>query len=186
MMSPIEIIAVITAILYLVLAVRQNILCWLAWIVSSFLYFFIMFQVNLYMESLLQIFYIIMGVYGWMQWARVNRKKAFQVNTMTLNDHIKIISSILFLSVIFGFILGQFTDAALPFWDSLTTWGAVLTTYLVAKKFIENWIYWFVIDFISVFLFISRDLYLTAGLFFVYLIIILFGYRSWKSKMEDS
>ena len=186
MMSPIEIIAVLTAILYLVLAVRQNILCWSAWIISSCLYFFIMFQANLYMESLLQIFYIIMGVYGWMQWARVDREKAFEVNIMTLNDHIKIISSILFLSIIFGFILGQFTDAASPFWDSLTTCGAVLTTYLVAKKFIENWIYWFVIDFISVFLFISRDLYLTAGLFFVYLIIILFGYRSWKSEMEDS
>ena len=101
-------------------------------------------------------------------------------------DHIKIISAILFLAIFFGFILGEFTDAALPFWDSLTTWGAVLTTYLVAKKFIENWIYWFVIDFISVFLFISRDLYLTAGLFFAYLIIIFFGYRSWKSEMEAS
>jgi len=113
-------------------------------------------------------------------------RKAFEVNTMSINDHIKIISIILFLSILFGSILGQFTDAALPFWDSLTTWGAVLTTYLVAKKFLENWIYWFVIDFISVFLFISRDLYLTAGLFFAYLIIIFFGYRSWKSEMEAS
>ena len=184
MMSPIEIIAVFTAILYLVLAVRQNILCWLAWIMSSCLYFFIMFHANLYMESLLQIFYIVMGIYGWSQWKKGDSKRAFEVNTMSVNDHIKIISVILFLSILFGFILGQFTDAALPFWDSLTTWGAVLTTYLVAKKFLENWIYWFVIDFISVFLFISRDLYLTAGLFFVYLIIIFFGYRSWKSEME--
>ena len=68
MMNPIELIAVFSAILYLVLAVRQNILCWSAWIISSCLYFFIMFQANLYMESLLQIFYIVMGIYGWMQW----------------------------------------------------------------------------------------------------------------------
>ena len=186
MMSPIEIIAVFTAILYLVLAVRQNILCWLAWIMSSCLYFFIMFQANLYMESLLQIFYIVMGIYGWMQWKKSDLERSFEVNIMSVNDHIKIISVILFLSFLFGFILGQLTDAVMPFWDSLTTWGAVLTTYLVAKKFLENWIYWFVIDFISVFLFISRDLYLTAGLFFVYLIIIFFGYRSWKSEMEAS
>ena len=104
---------------------------------------------------------------------------------MTYAQHVKVLGCILFLSIFFGLFLEKFTDAALPFWDSLTTWGAVLTTYLVAKKFIENWIYWFVIDFISVFLFISRDLYLTAGLFFAYLIIICFGYKAWKSQMES-
>ena len=185
MMSPIELIAVFTAILYLVLAVRQNILCWSAWIISSCLYFFIMFQANLYMESVLQIFYVIMGIYGWKQWSKGDVEVNFEVNTMTFSDHIKIVSCILALSIFFGFILEQFTNAALPFWDSLTTWGAVITTYLVAKKFIENWIYWFVIDFVSVFLFVSRDLYLTASLFFVYLIIICFGYSAWKKEMES-
>ena len=185
MMNPIELIAVFSAILYLVLAVRQNILCWSAWIISSCLYFFIMFQANLYMESLLQIFYIVMGIYGWMQWNKGGLEGGFEVNTMTSTQHVKVLGCILFLSIFFGLFLENFTDAALPFWDSLTTWGAVLTTYLVAKKFIENWIYWFVIDFISVFLFISRDLYLTAGLFFAYLIIICFGYKAWKSQMES-
>jgi len=185
MMNPIELIAVFAAILYLVLAVRQNILCWFAWIISSCLYFFIMFQANLYMESLLQIFYIVMGIYGWMQWSKGVSEGGFEVNTMTSLQHTKVLGCILFLSIFFGLFLEKFTDAAMPFWDSLTTWGAVLTTYLVAKKFIENWIYWFVIDFISVFLFISRDLYLTAGLFFAYLIIICFGYKAWKSQMES-
>ena len=184
MINSIELIAVIAAILYLVLAVRQNILCWFAWILSSSLYFFVMFEANLYMESILQIFFIIMGIYGWIQWSKRSTEVDFEVNTMSHSDHFKMVSGILFLSILFGFFLERFTDAALPFWDSLTTWGAVLTTYLVAKKFIENWIYWFVIDFISVFLFISRDLYLTAGLFFVYLIIICFGYKEWKFQME--
>ena len=137
------------------------------------------------MESVLQIFYIIMGIYGWKQWSKGDVEVDFEVNTMTFRDHVKIVSCILALSIFFGFILEQFTNAALPFWDSLTTWGAVITTYLVAKKFIENWIYWFVIDFVSVFLFVSRDLYLTAGLFFVYLIIICFGYSAWKKEMES-
>ena len=77
------------------------------------------------------------------------------------------------------------TDAALPFLDAFVTWGAVIATYMVAKKLIENWIYWFVIDSISIYLFISRELYLTALLFFVYLIIIIFGYISWKKKLEQ-
>ena len=76
------------------------------------------------------------------------------------------------------------TEAALPFLDALTTWGAIIATYMVAKKLIENWIYWFVIDSISIFLFISRDLNLTALLFAGYLIIICFGYRSWSKAKK--
>jgi len=81
-------------------------------------------------------------------------------------------------------LLERYTQAVLPFLDAFTTFGAIITTYMVAKKIIENWIYWFVIDSISIYLFISRELYLTAILFFVYLIIIIFGYMSWKKKLE--
>jgi len=67
----------------------------------------------------------------------------------------------------------------LPFMGALTTWGAIITTYMVAKKVLENWIYWFVIDSISIYIFLSRDLYLTSFLFFTYLFIIVIGYKSW-------
>ena len=73
----------------------------------------------------------------------------------------------------------------MPFIDALTTWGAVVTTYMVAKKLLENWIYWFVIDSISIYLFVSRELYFTTFLFLVYLFIIVIGYRSWR-EMETA
>jgi nicotinamide mononucleotide transporter len=76
-------------------------------------------------------------------------------------------------------MLEKYTEAALPFMDALTTWGAIITTYMVAKKVLENWIYWFVIDSISIYIFLSRDLYLTSFLFFTYLFIIVLGYKSW-------
>jgi nicotinamide mononucleotide transporter len=76
-------------------------------------------------------------------------------------------------------MLEKYTEAALPFMDALTTWGAIITTYMVAKKILENWIYWFVIDSISIYIFLSRDLYLTSFLFFTYLFIIVLGYKSW-------
>ena len=88
-------------------------------------------------------------------------------------------------AIISGFLLEKYTHAALPFLDAFTTWGAIITTYMVAKKIIENWIYWFVIDLISIYLFISRELYLTSLLFFIYLIIIIFGYRSWMKKLNN-
>ena len=138
----IEVIAVIFAILYLVLAVKQNILCWLAGIISSVLYFFILRSAGLYMEAYLQIFYVFMGLYGWSQW-RIGKSTSndFIVNTWDKLQHYYAISSILILSAISGFLLKLFTDAVLPFFDALVTWGAVVATYMVAKKLVENWIF---------------------------------------------
>lgn len=185
----IEITAVVFAIIYLLLAVKQDVRCWYAAIFSSFLYFFIMMSANLYMEAYLQIFYIFMAIYGWFQWNKISEDKSkFIVRTWSIKQHLIVISSVISLAYISGSLLNIYTEAALPFIDALTTWGAIIATYMVAKKLLENWIYWFVIDSISVLLFMSRGLYLTSVLFFVYLIIIYFGYKSWtkiKHEMND-
>tara|TARA_B110000459_G_scaffold122533_1_gene134908 strand:- start:2425 stop:3012 length:588 start_codon:yes stop_codon:yes gene_type:complete len=184
-----EITAVVFAIIYLLLAVKQDVRCWYAAIFSSFLYFFIMMSANLYMEAYLQIFYIFMAIYGWFQWNKISENKSkFIVRTWSIKQHLIVISSVISLAYISGSLLNIYTEAALPFIDALTTWGAIIATYMVAKKLLENWIYWFVIDSISVLLFMSRGLYLTSVLFFVYLIIIYFGYKSWtkiKHEMND-
>lgn len=184
-----EITAVLFAIIYLLLAVKQDVRCWYAAIFSSFLYFFIMMSANLYMEAYLQIFYIFMAIYGWFQWNKISEDKSkFIVRTWSIKQHLIVISSVISLAYISGSLLNIYTEAALPFIDALTTWGAIIATYMVAKKLLENWIYWFVIDSISVLLFMSRGLYLTSVLFFVYLIIIYFGYKSWtkiKHEMND-
>ena len=173
--------AVIFAILYLILAVKQNILCWIAGIISSVLYFFIMQKAGLYMEAYLQVFYVVMGIYGWSQWSASNASNpSFIVNTWSKYQHMIAISIILALSLLSGSLLERYTDAALPFLDALVSWGAVVATYMVAKKLLENWIYWFVIDATSIFLFIERDLWLSAVLFATYLVIIFFGYQSWN------
>lgn len=178
--------AVILAIIYLLLAIKQHISCWFAAFFSSLLYFFIMYSAGLYMEAWLQIFYCVMAAYGWSQWRiSITDDSKFLVRTWTRTQHIKVISLIFFLAFISGLALERFTNAALPFIDSLTTWGAIVATYMVAKKLLENWIYWFVIDSISVFLFYSRGLFLTSMLFLFYLIIIYFGYKSWTQIRDE-
>lgn len=180
-----EALAVILAIIYLLLAVKQDIRCWYAAIFSSSLYFFIMYSAGLYMEAILQIFYIAMAFYGWSQWRNTFAGNTeLVVRTWKSSQHIKAISSVLIMTLISGWALKEYTNAALPFLDGLTTWGAIVATYMVAKRLLENWIYWFVIDSVSIFLFVSRGLYLTSFLFFVYLIIIYFGYKSW-TKIRD-
>ena len=139
------------------------------------------------MEAYLQIFYVFMGLYGWSQW-RIGKSTSndFIVNTWDKLQHYYAISSILILSAISGFLLKLFTDAVLPFFDALVTWGAVVATYMVAKKLLENWIYWLVIDSISILLFISRDLWTTAFLFGIYIVIIFFGYQAWNKILKEN
>ena len=178
-----ELVAVALAIIYLLLAVKQNILCWPAAIISSSLYFFIMYSAGLYMEAYLQIFYVFMGFYGWSQWN--SNEARLIVRTWAKRNHLFAFSSIILLTLVSGYTLQTYTDAVFPFIDAFTTWGAIIATYMVAKKLIENWIYWFVIDAISVFLFLSRDLVFTSLLFVSYLIIIYFGYKSWKKILKE-
>lgn len=181
----IEALAVLFAVTYLLLAVKQDVKCWFAAIISSTLYFFIMYKAGLYMEAWLQIFYIIMAFYGIQQWTVTNNNQSkFIVRSWRWNTHFWVIAIIIILAIITGLLLEKFTNAALPFLDGLTTWGAIITTYMVAKRLLENWIYWFVIDMISIYLFLSRGLFLTAILFCIYLVIIFFGYRSWI-KIRD-
>ena len=180
-----ELVAVFTAVTYLILAAKEDIRCWYAALISSLLYIYIMFQAGLVMESILQIFYILMAIYGYFQWNNMmSIDSDLSIKSWNKINHLYSIGLVILLSTFTGILLERYTQAVLPFLDAFTTFGAIITTYMVAKKIIENWIYWFVIDSISIYLFISRELYLTAILFFVYLIIIIFGYMSWKKKLE--
>jgi nicotinamide mononucleotide transporter len=182
-----EILAVVMAIAYLVLAIRQNIWCWAAAAVSTLLYLYVMYRANLYMESALQLFYLGMAVYGWQQWRKGGDDGGeLKVSTWPLRHHLFAIGSVLLLVMISGALLTRYSDAALPHVDSFTTWGAVVATFMVARKVLENWIYWFVIDAVSVGLYLSRDLVFTAALFVAYLVMIVIGYRSWRASMLES
>ena len=173
-----EIIAVITAILYLVLAAKEDVKCWYAAIISSSLYFYIMLNAGLLMEAILQVFYVGMAIYGWKQWNKLsNEQYEIRIKKWKKINHLYAVGIVVILAIISKDILEKYTNAVFPFLDALTTFGAIITTYMVAKKIIENWIYWFVIDSISIYLFYSRELYLTSILFFIYLIIIIFGYK---------
>ena len=180
-----EIVAAFLAIAYLILAMLQDKRCWVAWIISSLMYFFVMYSANLYMEALLQIFYIFIGLYGLYQWRfKADKKDALKITTWSVKNHLIVIGALVFLTSLSGYVLMIYTAAASPFIDAFTTWGAIAASYLVAKKILENWFYWFVIDFVSVFLFISRELYPTALLFIVYLVLVVIGYSAWRKSWQ--
>ena len=134
----------------------------------------------------LNVFYLIMAVYGWYEWKYGgNNHHGIQIHRLGLKKNCLVILTVLILTLISGTLLTNNTQAAWPYVDSFTTWGSVVTTIMVTRKILDNWLYWFVIDGISIPLYLERELYLTALLFVLYLVIVVFGYFNWSKQFSQ-
>lgn len=184
--SGLEILAMLLGLAYLIFIIRENILAWPCAFFSTAIYIYVFWEAALLMESILNGYYLLMAVYGLWHWSK---KRHHAVSDMPiirwpLKLHVIGIVSVLVLSVASGVFLENNTEAAWPFLDSFTTWGAVLTTYMVARKVYENWHYWLVVDSVALCLYIERGLYPTALLMSVYLVMVLFGMRQWRRQLN--
>jgi nicotinamide mononucleotide transporter len=178
-----ETVAVALSIAYLILAMKENSLCWYCAFVSTAMYVVIFGDVSLYMESALNGYYMAMAIYGWYQWQRGgSANQGVALSIWTTRQHFMAIGLILLSTVISGYLLTVTTEARLPYIDSFTTWASVVTTVMVARKVLENWLYWIVINSVSIFLYIDRELYQTAAMFVVYLVLAIIGYFTWRKN----
>ena len=177
----IESIAVLFSILYVILAVKENIWCWGAALISVSLYIYICFSAQLYPETGLQVFYFIMAIIGYYMWNKENKE---EIKEWSEIKHLLIILSGAILTFFMGFYFSTYTNSKMPIIDSFTTVFSIIATYMVIKKVLGNWLYWIVIDAVSVYLYFNRDLHLTSLLFIAYTIIAIFGYFSWMKKMK--
>ena len=184
--SLLELLAVVFAVAYLVLAVRENSLCWYAAGISTLIFLFIFWNVKLYMESGLQIYYLAMAFYGWYQWRDAQTETvSLRVSKWRAKQHIVALVLIAALTFVTGSLLNSGTDANMPYLDSFTTWASVVTTFMVARKILENWLYWLVIDSVSIYLYLDRELYFTSLLFAIYIVIIFFGWFAWNKSYRE-
>ena len=184
MFIALEIFAVIFALLYLFLAMKQNIACWYAAFISTLIYIIIYWDVSLYMESLLNFYYLLIAIYGWINWNKKSQIDKNYVISWSYQNHIVVILLILILTVISGFSL-QKTDAVYPYLDSFTTWASVITTFMVAQKILSNWIFWIIINSVAIFLNFDRELYLTVILLMTYQVMSVYGYYQWRKSYYE-
>lgn len=188
-LSPLEAGGVLFSVLYLVLAIRENLWCWPAAFLSSALTIVVMFGARLYSEAALNVFYAAMAVYGWYQWrygGRAQGAPELPISVWTFKAHVVAICGSLVLSGAVGWLMSRYTAAALPYFDAFVTVSSVVTTYMVARKILENWLYWLVIDSLSMYLYWQRELYLYVGLFALYLVLVVIGlvrwHRDWRAQ----
>lgn len=177
--------AVVAALFYVVLAACKNIWCWPAALVSTILYTYIFYDVYLWMDSLLQVYYVVMALYGWYCWSRVDGSQQDVISVWSWQKHCKINVLLVVTSLLLGFLMANYTPTDFPYLDSLTTVYAVFTTYLVTQKVLENWLYWIAIDALSVYIYIEKSLDATAILFVLYVGLCVFGYIKWLADYRE-
>lgn len=180
-----EAVAAAIGLAYLLLAVRRNLLCWLCAFVSTTIYLVVFARAELYMQSALQVFYLVMAVYGFLQWRKGrNAEGELLIRSWTAKEHAVAAGLVALATVINGWLLVKQTDAAAPYLDSFVTWASVVTTWMVARRVIENWLYWIVVDAVAAYLYFTQDLMATTLLFVIYLGIVVRGYVAWRREQS--
>jgi nicotinamide mononucleotide transporter len=149
----------------------------------------VMFGARLYSEAALNVFYAAIAVYGWYQWRYGGRRsgaRQLPIGVWPLRAHVLAIGGSVALAAVVGWLVGRHTDAAFPYLDAFVTVSSIVTTYMVARKILENWLYWLVVDSLSMYLYWQRELYLYVGLFALYLVLVVIGlvrwHRDWRAQ----
>lgn len=180
----ITVCAAISGILYIILAAKENVWCWLAASISVCLYMYINYDLGYYSQAVLQIFYLFMAIYGYVMWNKLDPER---IKEWSAKKHLFIIFIGAIITFIIGFILTEYVeDSEQPLLDSLTTVFSVFASYMVAKKVLGNWLYWIVIDSLIIYLYYIQGEFILALQFLVYIIIAVYGYFSWIQRMKTN
>ena len=179
----VEFFGVIFNLLGVWLTIKKNKLCFPVGIIGVLLYVIYFLQIRLYADTLLQVFYIGLLAYGWMQWNKTGDEENFVV-TKILPQQWALLSFICIGgTLLIGTVFHLFTDASIPYLDSLLTSMSLIAQWLVAKKKLENWLVWIAADVIYVGMFIFKESYPTAILYFIFIILAVSGYINWKKRV---
>jgi nicotinamide mononucleotide transporter len=178
-----ESIAAALGLAYLLLAVRRNLWCWLCAFASTAIYLVIFWRAALYMQTALQVFYLVMAGVGFYDWKRGRTEQGdVAIRSWTAARHLGASIVVIAASAINGWLLTKQTHAVAPYLDSFVTWGSVITTWMVARRVIENWLYWVIVDGIAAYLYFTQHLYPTTLLFVIYIGIVIRGYFVWRRE----
>jgi nicotinamide mononucleotide transporter len=179
----IEFFGVIFNLLGVWLTIKKSRYCFPAGIIGVSLYVIYFFQLRLYADMFLQVFYIGLLAYGWKQWTKTGDEENFIVTGLKTQQWLLLLFICIGSTLLIGTVFNVFTDAALPYLDALLTSMSLVAQWLIAKKKLENWLVWIAADIIYVGLFIFKASYPTAILYFIFIILAVAGYFNWKKKI---
>jgi len=183
-LDPIEILAVATGLIYVVLATRRDRLCWVAGAVSSAATAYTLLVSALPLQALLQVYYVVVAGYGWFNWTRSATQGELPVGTWPYSWHLVAAVVLTALSLGTARLVATGVQDDWPLLDSLTLWFSLLATWLQARARLENWLYWVIIDTLMAFLFFAQQKYWLSALMIVYVIIAAAGFVAWRRRFR--
>lgn len=183
-LSTLEIIGALIGLLYLWLELRASIYLWPVSIIMPLVYIFIYYQAGLYADFGISIYYTLAAIYGWCCWKRKRSEAEIPITRIPLR--LLPVLSLVFMALLMGisYILIHFTDSTVPWTDSFTTALSILAMWMLARKYLEQWWAWALVDLVSCGLYIYKGLYFTSLLYGLYTLIAVWGYYRWKRMMN--
>ncbi len=191
--TAIEIIGTIVGFIYIWLEYRASIYLWIASIVMPAIYLYVYYNAGLYADFGINIYYLVIALYGWLAWRygftitgrRDNNKEELRITRTPKRVWVKLLLTFIAAQATISYILIFHTDSNVPLCDSFTTALSIVGMWMLARKYLEQWWVWLVVDAVSAGLYIYKELYFTAILYAIYAIISIFGYINWRKTMQQ-
>ena len=187
-----EISGTIVGIIYLVLEYRASIYLWIAGIVMPAIYIFVYYEAGLYADFGINVYYLLAGVYGWLMWKwgakrKGDAQKTEELPITSMPGRLYAVLGVVCVAawLIIAYVLANYTNSDVVWLDSFTTALSIVGMWMLAHKYVEQWLAWIAVDVVSAGLYVYKDLYFTSGLYVIYAIIAIFGYWKWKRMMQE-
>lgn len=182
-----ELFGTLSGFLYIYLEIKSKVWLWPVGLLTSALYIVVFYNAKFYADMGLQWYYLFISIYGWIHWLKGGTEKG--KNSLHIHNvpkefipQLTIITIALF--ILMGYILDNFTDSTIPWWDASTTSLSITATWMLARKYIEQWYIWIIVNFVSLGLYIYKDLHITVALFIAYFILSIIGLKQWQAKQK--
>ncbi|HEY3372666.1 MAG TPA: nicotinamide riboside transporter PnuC [Prolixibacteraceae bacterium] len=184
----IELLGAILGFAYIFFSIRQNILTWPVGLLTSVLYIWVFFDSKLYADMGLQMYYVVVSIYGWYEWVKgkspvLETKEILKVNRLSRRLGFVLAVASLLIFMLMWYVLKNYTDSPVPFGDSLATSLSIVATWMLARKILEHWLVWIFVDAFSIGLFWYKGLHPTVILFVVYTFMAVVGFIEWKKEL---
>ena len=186
-MNAVEIFGLCTGTLSIALLIKQNIWTWPVGIAYTLASLYIFFTAKLYADFALHVFFLFMSFYGWYYWLQGNSRSDSELPVSRESKKVLAYSIIICsLAIILASNLFTiYTDAELPYWDNTTSILSVFAIWLQSRKKIESWVFWFIIDILSVGIYFYKELYLYSLLYSIYVAMAFIGYAVWLESYRN-
>lgn len=184
-MNILELLGTLVGLVYLYLEYKANIFLWVVGIIMPAIYLVVYFQAGLYADFGIQIYYLLAAVYGWAFWRLNSTKNKADLPISYMPVRFVMPAFLTFASslLIIAWILAKYTNSTVVWTDSFTTALSIVGLWMLAKKYVEQWIAWIAVDAVSSVLYIYKELYFTSALYALYTVIAVFGYFAWRKKI---